>query len=528
MTRVAALCLLLPFLILPAAADINADLLAAAERRDAARVGELLRSGAAVDTADSSGRTPLMLAARAGSADVVKLLLSSRASVDSADTAGWTALMYGAVYGSRTIVEDLLSAGADPRLRESLGKTAEELAAQKAHQAVVTVLRQRREAEDSRAVERLNQRFDSVPAAELERLISEGTPELRRKILEAAFAQERTDIVRRLLGLGDRPDLDSPRPIGLAVIPPVAWYALKGDAATLAALLASGASAQAVYRGGTLSNPDGAVEQAGGDRRFKSAEERDFSAAHRGKSALVLAVGAGHAAAVELLAAKGAPVPADSLALAIRSRQVDMAGLLVEKGAPLDGRAVAVAVDCDNTEFIERVAAGRVPADQAPEALAQAIAGGHLAAARALLRGRLTNRSGRTAAFSRAIGAGYLSLADLIRKEGIDASILDAALLDAASQANTEAVRYLLANGASASARGTDRAGKAGVTALMLAARLLDVETAGVLIEAGADVRATDADGRDAAWYLEQGKRDGVTQRDVLKIRNRLQAALDR
>ncbi len=528
MTRVSAFCLLLGFILLPLAADVNADLLAAAERRDAARVGELLRTGAAVDAADSSGRTPLMLAARAGGAEVVRLLVANKAAVDAVDSAGWTALMYAAVNGSKGIVEDLLAAGADPRLRESLGKTAEELAAQKANAAVMAVLRQRRESDDGRAVDRLSERFDAVAPQEIERLISQGTPELRRRILDAAFAHERADVVLRLLELPDRLDLDSPRRIGLAVIPPVAWYAFKGDVVTLAALLDKGASAQAAYRGGTWSNPSGRAEAAGKEPRFRTEEERQFSAAHRDKSALVLAVEAGQSAAVDLLTDQGAPATADVLALAIRSGQLAVARLLIDKGAPLDGRAVAVAVDCGNTEFIERVAAGRVPPEQAPDALAQAIAGGRLQAARALLRGRLTNGSGRNAAFVRAVSSGYLSLADLIRREGVDPAVLDEALVEAAAQANTDAVRALLANGASANARAADRAGRPGPTALMVAARLLDVETAGLLLDAGADVTAVDADGRDASWYLEQGRREGVTQRDALKIRNRLHAALDR
>ena len=361
MTRVATIFALLGFVLLPLAADINADLRSAVERRDAARVRELLRAGAAADAADSSGRTPLMLAARAGSSELVRVLLASKAGPDAADTAGWTALMYAAAYGSRAVVEDLLAAGANPRLRENLGKTAEELAGQRDQQAVAAVLRQRREADDNRAAERLRGGFDALPASELDRLIAEGTPEVRGKVLDAALAEERADVVRRVLERGDRLDLDSPRRIGAATAAPVAWYALKGDAETLRLLLQAGAAPGAAYQG---------------------------------KPALVLAVEAGQEATAGLLIDRGAAPSPDALAAAIRARQPATAGLLLRRGAPLDARAVIAAVDADNGEFIDALAAGRIRAEQTGDALERAVASGHLQAARALVRNGLTTQGG--------------------------------------------------------------------------------------------------------------------------------------
>ncbi len=526
MLRSTALGLLLSLIALPLVADVNTDLRAAIDRREVARVRELLRAGAAVDSADGSGRTPLMLAARAGSPELVRLMLASRAQIDAVDTAGWTALMYAAVNGNRGIVDDLLGAGANARARDSLGKTAEDLAAQNGHSAVVAAMRQRREGDDSRAVDRLRDRFDGLPPEELDRLIEDGTPELRGRILEAAFVHERTDVVRRLLGRGDRFELDSPRRIGLAVIPPVAWYALKGDTQTLGLLLQRGAAAGAVYRGGTWSNPGGEEERDRQGLRFRTDEEREISRAYRDKTALTLAVEGGYADAVDLLISSGAAVSSDTLAAAVRARQAAVARLLIQRGVALDARFIISAVDTQNIEFVDRIAAGTPAAGQVGEALVQAVAGGNLAAARALSSSRLASRSQHTAAFLRAVDAGYLNLAELIRKQGIDAAALEEAVILAVSRANSDAVRYLLASSAPANARAAGR--REQPTALMLAARLLDVDTVAVLVDAGADVAAVDTAGNDARWYAQQGARAGSGERDGLKVANKLQAALDR
>jgi ankyrin repeat protein len=380
-----------------------------------------------------------------------------------------------------------------------MDKTAEELAAQNGHTQIVALLRQRRDADDERAVERLRDRFESVPTAEVERLIEQGSPDLRRRILDAAFVHERTEVVRRLLARAggpagpDRFDLDSPRRVGAAAMAPVAWCALRGDSETLDALLGRGASPRA---------------------------------AHGDKTALVLAVEAGHLRVVEALIGHGAPASTEALAAAIAARQLAAGRLVLQRGASFDPRTVAAIANQDNMEFIDRLVAGTPAAAQVGEALVQAIASGRLDAARALARSRVTAGSQRAAAFLRAVEAGYLSLADLIGRDGIDGPTLDEALIAAVSRANTAAVRQLLARGASADARASGPRERP--TALMLAARLLDVDTVGVLLDAGADFAARDAAGNDAAWYARQGNADGRSQRDELKVTNRLQAALER
>jgi ankyrin repeat protein len=159
------LFLLIIALLFQNAAQLNADLISAVKRGDAATVRFLLQQrginpnakdaegvsalmwcaergfadvaqllidrGAAVDQADASGTTPFLLAAARGRTDMVRLLLNSRAKVnDQARGLATTALMFASNFGYVDMIDELLDRGADPNTVQADGATALMLAAQ--------------------------------------------------------------------------------------------------------------------------------------------------------------------------------------------------------------------------------------------------------------------------------------------------------------------------------------------------------------------------------------------------------------
>jgi ankyrin repeat protein len=117
------------------------DLLESAKLGDVARVRELLSRGAAVDTVDRRGLTPLMWAAAGGNTDVVRQLLESGAAVDRRATDGSTALILGAANGFTEIVRALVLKGADVNASRG-GVTARQLAFDRGHTEAVMLLEQ--------------------------------------------------------------------------------------------------------------------------------------------------------------------------------------------------------------------------------------------------------------------------------------------------------------------------------------------------------------------------------------------------
>ena len=100
----------------------------AALNGDAEMVEALLREGAELDQADSSGATPLYAAAANGHTSTVELLLSEGAAVDAARLDGNTALHAASARCSPQIVQILLAAGADRELRNADNRRPVDLA----------------------------------------------------------------------------------------------------------------------------------------------------------------------------------------------------------------------------------------------------------------------------------------------------------------------------------------------------------------------------------------------------------------
>lgn len=77
-----------------------------------------------VNSADSKGFTPLIIAAYGDHEAVVKHLLDAGANPDAHDTAGNTALMGASFKGYADVVKALITAGADVNLRNYQGAPA--------------------------------------------------------------------------------------------------------------------------------------------------------------------------------------------------------------------------------------------------------------------------------------------------------------------------------------------------------------------------------------------------------------------
>jgi len=99
---------------------------------DEKTVDVLLRAGAKVNLATSSGGTPLIacVCATENAAAVLVQLLRAGADVNAADEHGFTALMDAAIRDQAELVKILLQHGADPDRVDQNGRSARELAEQ--------------------------------------------------------------------------------------------------------------------------------------------------------------------------------------------------------------------------------------------------------------------------------------------------------------------------------------------------------------------------------------------------------------
>ena len=97
---------------LPAYADLNIELIIAADKGDINTVRALLNIGADVNAKNRQGRTALIAAAESGHTNTVKLLLENGADVNAKDIYGETALIRAAKKGHTKIIELLKKHGA--------------------------------------------------------------------------------------------------------------------------------------------------------------------------------------------------------------------------------------------------------------------------------------------------------------------------------------------------------------------------------------------------------------------------------
>ena len=127
---------------LQAHADIDEELLKAAEKGQAAKVRALLAAGEDVNAVneESGGYSALMLAAKNGHAEIVKILIDAGADINRSTYPGTTSLMFAAREGHIEIVEIFLDVGADQDQLGYNGVSALQYAEDAGHTAIVKLL----------------------------------------------------------------------------------------------------------------------------------------------------------------------------------------------------------------------------------------------------------------------------------------------------------------------------------------------------------------------------------------------------
>ena len=118
----------------------NARLLLAARNGDAASVERALKAGAAANTRNRLGETPLLIALRRDDLALAQLMLDAGADVNLPAVNGVTPLMAAAFGGHAQMVVALLGKGADVNARDRLKKTAMIYAAGEGRTDVVRIL----------------------------------------------------------------------------------------------------------------------------------------------------------------------------------------------------------------------------------------------------------------------------------------------------------------------------------------------------------------------------------------------------
>lgn len=108
---------------------LNERLLSATREGDQASVARLLDEGAAIDSRNRIGDTPLISACKKGLAPMARILIERGANVSQANVQGITPLMAAAFDGNDEIAALLIARHADVAATDRVGKTAIEYAA---------------------------------------------------------------------------------------------------------------------------------------------------------------------------------------------------------------------------------------------------------------------------------------------------------------------------------------------------------------------------------------------------------------
>lgn len=514
----------------------------------------LLDTGADPALADADGRTPLLDAARAGAPGVLEVLLSAGADPNAVDSQGAGALHHAclAEVTAAELVQRLLALGLDPARPDSEGRSALALAQEAGRWRLAALL-------DPRSA-------PSEASPELEAASPEPEPELpplpllRAALLEEAPTTALDPLLARLapgdlsLLLADPELMAMPRILGWLLRHGADPEAREAQAPVSAALARGEAGIPALellfaHRG----SPAGASSlarflaasragKAGPDAEAFACELLERGADPFGTSAnseptLLLAVQLGWLALARRLLALGvAPDGCDARGhspLHAAANRGDLAAvkLLIAAGASPDRRAgdgqtpLGLALSSGRSDLASwldwhgwRLPHRPLVASDLPAA---AIAGDQDAVERLLELGfpiDATDAQGCTALL-RAAGDGHAALVEFLLARGASPRIAartGATPLSAAvSRRHIAIVERLLQSDCNLEQRLPGD-----VTVLMLAAALGLPEVAARLLHAGADLRASDAQGLTA---LHCAALYGFTERD----RSRLLALLD-
>lgn len=122
------------------AADLDAQMLTAAERGDVHGVVALIQAGADVGVSDHRGRTAVTIAAFSGHAEVVTELVAAGADVDVQDDERYNAVLSCGVTGDVEVLRSVLRGRPDLTIRNKHGGVAIIPAAERGHVALVREL----------------------------------------------------------------------------------------------------------------------------------------------------------------------------------------------------------------------------------------------------------------------------------------------------------------------------------------------------------------------------------------------------
>lgn len=104
--------------------SLDEQLLRAAEQGKTDTVSQLIKDGANIDTQDSSGRTPIMIATYQNDLETAKVLIEAGADVNIRDDMKNNPFLYAGAEGYLDILKLTIAAGADPSITNRFGGTA--------------------------------------------------------------------------------------------------------------------------------------------------------------------------------------------------------------------------------------------------------------------------------------------------------------------------------------------------------------------------------------------------------------------
>ncbi|HKL16634.1 MAG TPA: ankyrin repeat domain-containing protein [Balneolaceae bacterium] len=116
------------------------NIIEAVNNIDIISLNVLLAEGAAIDTVDQAGNTPLMLATKIGNPRMIDIILAHNPDVNRRNSNGETALMIASANGILSIVKDLKEKGANPDLRNNEGFTSAQIALRNGHASIAQFL----------------------------------------------------------------------------------------------------------------------------------------------------------------------------------------------------------------------------------------------------------------------------------------------------------------------------------------------------------------------------------------------------
>ncbi|KAI9770862.1 MAG: hypothetical protein M1839_003025 [Geoglossum umbratile] len=324
----------------------------AAEMGHEAVVKLLLEKGAELESKCRSGRTPLLWAAERGHEAVVKLLLERGAELKSKDSYhGQTPLSWAAWGGHEAVVKLLLERGAELESKSKYGQTPLSWAAGRGHEAVVKLLHERGaelESKDSISGQTpLSLAAEGGHEAVVKLLLERGA-ELQSKArygrtpLSWAVQRGHEAVVKLLLERGA--ELESSSGHGRT---PLSWAAWGRNEAVVKLLLERGAELESKDSGHGQTPLSWAAE-GGNEAVVKLLLERGAeleSKAICGQTPLSFAAERGHEAVVKLLLERGAELESSSrhgqtpLSWAAERGNEAVVKLLLERGAELESKA---------------------------------------------------------------------------------------------------------------------------------------------------------------------------------------------